>query len=128
MLRGLSTEIADLFQSNTLDYVYIDGNHDYDHVTHDLNVWWPKLKQGGLLAGHDYLIVDWQNSPKLENGKDIHVWADGYTWSIRNYSGKVEDGYAGIFGVNPAVEEFVKENGLQFELTNEWTSTFLIKK
>lgn len=128
MLRGLGEEIVHLFQDNSLDYIYIDGNHDYDHVLQDLNLWWPKLKQGGLMAGHDYLILDWENQPKLQNGKDIHVWANGYEWSIRNYPGKVEEGYAGVFGVNPAVEEFAKKNKLKFELTNEWTSSFLIKK
>lgn len=128
MLRGLGEEMVHLFQDNSLDYVYIDGNHDYDHVKQDLELWWPKLKPGGLMAGHDYLMVNWENAPKMDNGKDIHVWADGYQWSLRGYSGPVEDGYAGVFGVNPAVEEFVQQHNLQFELTNEWTSSFLIIK
>jgi len=128
MLRGLGEEMIHLFQDNSLDYIYIDGNHDYDHVKQDLELWWPKLKQGGLMSGHDYLLVDWDNAPKLDNDKDIHVWANGYQWSLRDYSGNVEDGYAGVFGVNPAVEEFVQQHNLQFELTNEWTSSFLIIK
>jgi len=128
MLRGLGEEMVHLFQDNSLDYIYIDGNHDYDHVKQDLELWWPKLKPGGLMTGHDYLMVDWPNAPKMDNGKDIHVWADGYQWSLRDYPGSVEDGYAGVFGVNPAVEEFVQQHNLQFELTNEWTSSFLIIK
>lgn len=128
MLRGLGEEMVHLFQDNSLDYIYIDGNHDYKHVKQDLELWWPKLKPGGLLAGHDFLILDWKRQPKLENGKDIHVWANGYDWSIRSYPGNVEDGYAGVFGVNPAVEEFTKNNNLEYELTNEWTSSFLIIK
>lgn len=129
MLRGLGEEMIHLFKDNSLDYIYIDGNHDYDHVKQDLKLWWPKLKAGGLLAGHDYLLdFDWKKQPKLDNGKDIHVWANGYNWSIRDYSGPVEDGYAGVFGVNPAVDEFAKKKGLKFELTNEWTSSFIIIK
>lgn len=129
MLRGLGEEMVHLFKDNSLDYIYIDGNHDYDHVKQDLELWWPKLKAGGLLAGHDYLLdFDWKKQPKLDNGKDIHVWANGYDWSIRDYSGPVEDGYAGVFGVNPAVDEFAKKKGLKFELTNEWTSSFIIIK
>lgn len=129
MLRGLGEEMVHLFKDNSLDYIYIDGNHDYDHVKQDLELWWPKLKAGGLLAGHDYLLdFDWEKQPKLDNGKDIHVWANGYDWSIRDYSGPVEEGYAGVFGVNPAVDEFAKKKGHKFKLTNEWTSSFIIIK
>jgi len=37
-----------------LDFVYIDGNHDYQYVMDDLTNWTPKVKKGGLMAGHDY--------------------------------------------------------------------------
>jgi len=43
-------EIADL----SLDFVYIDGNHDYQHVTEDITVWSKKVKPGGIISGHDY--------------------------------------------------------------------------
>lgn len=128
MLRGLGEELVDLFEDNSLDYVYIDGNHDYDHVKQDLDLWWPKLKSGGLLSGHDYLLINWEKQPKLDNGKDIHVWANGESWSIINKSGSPEDGYSGVFGVNPAVDEFVEEHKLECNLTREWTSSFIIIK
>ena len=128
MLRGLGEELVHLFKDNSLDYIYIDGNHDYDHAKQDLKLWWPKLRPGGLMAGHDYLQLNWERQPKLKNGKDIHVWADGENWSIINRPGTPEEGYSGVFGVNPAVEEFAAELGLDFELTSEWTSSFLIIK
>lgn len=128
MLRGLGEEMVHLFQDNSLDYVYIDGNHDYEHVKQDLEMWWPKLKSGGLMAGHDYLLLDWERQPKLENGLDIHVWADGRTWEIKSHPGTPEEGYSGVFGVNPAVDNFAKKHGLEFQLTGEWTSSFLIIK
>lgn len=37
-----------------LDLVYIDANHDYKYVREDILAWWPKIKKGGVLAGHDY--------------------------------------------------------------------------
>jgi hypothetical protein len=120
--------LVHLFKDNSLDYIYIDGNHDYDHAKQDLKLWWPKLRPGGLMAGHDYLQLNWERQPKLKNGKDIHVWADGENWSIINRPGTLEEGYSGVFGVNPAVEEFAAELGLDFELTSEWTSSFLIIK
>jgi Methyltransferase domain len=43
-----------LFPDEFFDFVYVDGNHDYDPVKQDVGVWWPKVKKGGLLAGHDF--------------------------------------------------------------------------
>jgi predicted O-methyltransferase YrrM len=38
---------------NELDFVYIDGNHRYEYVKKDMELYFPKLKKGGILAGHD---------------------------------------------------------------------------
>jgi hypothetical protein len=37
-----------------VDIVYIDALHTYDAVKADIKAWWPKIKPGGFLAGHDY--------------------------------------------------------------------------
>lgn len=37
-------------------FVYIDGNHDYEYVKQDIELWWPRLRDGGVLAGHDYSL------------------------------------------------------------------------
>jgi hypothetical protein len=55
LLEGLSPDAAGQFENATLDYVYIDGNHAYLAVREDLRAWNPKVRPGGLLAGHDYL-------------------------------------------------------------------------
>ncbi|MES2199322.1 MAG: class I SAM-dependent methyltransferase [Chlamydiota bacterium] len=34
--------------------MFIDGNHDYDFVKEDIKLWLPKVRAGGILAGHDY--------------------------------------------------------------------------
>jgi DNA-dependent RNA polymerase auxiliary subunit epsilon len=39
---------------NDLDFVYIDGNHSYKYVKDDIRIWYPKVKIGGVLAGHDF--------------------------------------------------------------------------
>ena len=36
------------------DFVYIDGNHEYEYVKQDLTNYYPMVKAGGILAGHDY--------------------------------------------------------------------------
>ena len=129
MVRALSSQAVHMFADNSLDYVYIDGNHAYDWVKQDLELWWPKLKSGGLMAGHDYLLVDWSRTENLPNGKDKHVYADGYQWSISpDFNPNHPIKYAGVFGVNPAVHEFAELHNLEYDLTNEWTSSFLIIK
>ncbi len=39
---------------NNLDFVYIDGDHRYNFVKKDIEMYYSKLKEGGLLAGHDF--------------------------------------------------------------------------
>jgi hypothetical protein len=45
---------ASLIAPESLDFVYIDASHDYESVKQDLACWWPKVKFGGMFAGHDY--------------------------------------------------------------------------
>jgi hypothetical protein len=40
--------------SSKVDSLYIDANHHYAEVLGDLEAWFPKVKSGGLLIGHDY--------------------------------------------------------------------------
>ena len=39
---------------NGLDFIYIDGNHTYEYVKKDINLYWPKLKLGGYMMGNDF--------------------------------------------------------------------------
>jgi len=48
-----SENAIDVIPDN-LDFVYIDGNHDYDHVKQDIDLYYPKVSIGGILGGHDY--------------------------------------------------------------------------
>lgn len=59
MLRGLSTTMAASIEDNSLDMVYLDAAHYYDGVLADLKVYYPKVKPGGIIAGHDYLNPDY---------------------------------------------------------------------
>ena len=55
LLRAASPAAAQLFTDVSLDFVYIDANHTYANAAKDIAAWWPKVKQGGIFAGHDYL-------------------------------------------------------------------------
>lgn len=57
LLRQTSLEAAARFRPGELDFVYIDGLHDYESVKADIAAWRPLVrsgKTGGVLAGHDY--------------------------------------------------------------------------
>jgi predicted O-methyltransferase YrrM len=57
MWRETSEQAASHFLERTLwpaDLVFIDALHDYEHVKQDIGLWWPKVRIGGILAGHDF--------------------------------------------------------------------------
>lgn len=43
------------FLDNSLDFVYIDADHRYEMVVKDLEMWYTKIRSGGILAGHDFI-------------------------------------------------------------------------
>jgi len=49
-----STVAAATVQDSSLDFVFIDAQHDYDSVTSDIAAWLPKVRQCGIIGGHDY--------------------------------------------------------------------------
>jgi predicted O-methyltransferase YrrM len=49
-----SVMASKLFQNESVDFVFIDADHSYEAVRQDIEVWLPKIKPGGMLAGHDY--------------------------------------------------------------------------
>lgn len=46
---------AGRFKNRSLSFVYVDGHHRFGSVLADLRIWWPKIRPGGILAGHDFL-------------------------------------------------------------------------
>jgi predicted O-methyltransferase YrrM len=53
-IQGNSWESAERFQDKSLDFVFIDADHDYDSVRKDIAAYLPKVKPGGVISGHDY--------------------------------------------------------------------------
>lgn len=74
-----------LFYDGWYDFVYLDADHRYEHVLADCRAWWPKVRSGGVLCGHDY----GRERPR----------------------GTLED--QGDWGVERAVKEFLAEVGLE---------------
>lgn len=51
--RAYSPVAATEYRDGELAFTYIDGNHALAAITADLNAWWPKVRLGGIFAGHD---------------------------------------------------------------------------
>ena len=58
-IRGWSYDVVDKYEDKSLDFIFIDGAHDYESVKRDIKDWFPKLKKGGTIGGHDYNEKDW---------------------------------------------------------------------
>lgn len=100
--RDYTTVCAKKVSDVSLDFVYVDARHDYKGVADDLRAWWPKLKCGGIFAGHDY--VDQNDVDKSFVRQD---------WT-KNYDGTVDKSRRVTRG---AVEDFARSVGRQLVVT-----------
>lgn len=55
---------AQSVDDGSLDYIHVDGNHSRDAVYADLVAWVPKVRVGGMVAGHDY--VHFKGRPDIQ--------------------------------------------------------------
>lgn len=92
MIRKFSHEAHQYFENESLDFIYIDGNHSYENVKQDLELWYPKLVKHGIICGDDYTTI-----PQ-------------------------EDVFGYSFGVKKAVDEFalLHKKNVSIDLTGEW--------
>ena len=89
--RMASLDAAELVDEGSLDLVFIDADHSYSGCLADCWAWWPKVKPGGWLSGHDYLNSDRRFTFGVNQAVDEFVAkverplrADGgTTWFIR---------------------------------------------
>jgi hypothetical protein len=84
------------YADSTFDYIYIDARHDFKGVYMDMEQWWPKLRVGGIMAGHDYVTQD--EGPQ-QTGQD---------WT-KNFDGTIDKTRTVVKG---AVNKFARENNL----------------
>lgn len=56
-MKGLSHLIAEAFGNESLDMIYIDGDHSEKAFRLDMESWVPKVKKGGVISGHDYGMI-----------------------------------------------------------------------
>jgi predicted O-methyltransferase YrrM len=85
LIRDHSINVSKRFQDEELDFVFIDACHQYEAVYADIKDWHPKVKNGGLVCGHDY-NTGWIGVTKAVNQffseikKPIAQTAKGNIW------------------------------------------------
>lgn len=85
IIRKWSMDAVDCFEDESLDFVFIDGNHDFKNVADDIVEWSKKVRKGGIVAGHDfydqdhgikfgvkYVVRAWMEYNKIENWFIMH--------------------------------------------------------
>lgn len=86
IMRMFSKEAVKSFEDKSVDFVFIDGDHSYEGVSEDIQMWKSKIKPGGWIGGHDY------NHPRLPGVKkavdevanqDEIELDDNRTWFVR---------------------------------------------
>lgn len=80
-----SNEALNHFQDNSLDFIFLDAQLTKKQMENDLKLWYPKLKTGGLFAGHDW-FSDGVHLPVLQFIKDnniqctLSVFDNAFVW------------------------------------------------
>jgi predicted O-methyltransferase YrrM len=77
LIRKFSMDAVKEFKDESLDFVYIDGNHDFINVTQDVYYWSKKVRSGGIVAGHDY-IKRRDEAAGVHVKQAMHGYTDAY--------------------------------------------------
>jgi len=90
LVRKFSLDAVKDFADESLDFVYLDGNHNFENVTAELAAWGAKVRVGGILAGHDYVRYTWPN--QIHVVQAVNGWTDAYEihpWFLLGTQAKV---------------------------------------
>ena len=76
IIRSSSMRAVRNFRPDSLDFVYIDGDHRFMQVAEDVVEWSKRVRKGGVVAGHDYFTsLPWARKFRCQVG----VVIDAYT-------------------------------------------------
>jgi Methyltransferase domain len=79
-----SLEAAGRFDADSMDLVYLDGDHSYPGVAADIRAWWPKVKPAGWIGGDDLSHEDPRFKFGVDQAVEEFVAATGLELEIHN--------------------------------------------
>lgn len=104
IVRKTSEEALKDFKDGSLDFVYIDANHDFPNFIFDLHHWSKKVKVGGIVSGHDYAIYSYKKHNHVKRA--LEAYARSYRMiplfivgAYEDHNGLIRDKYRSWFWV-----------------------------
>src|SRR3990167_4904804 len=73
IIRLPSLSALRMFPDESLDFVYIDANHDFPNFINDLHEWTKKVKIGGIVSGHDYAVYSYKKANHVKRALDAYA-------------------------------------------------------
>lgn len=73
IIKAYSLDAVKQFDNNSLDFVYIDANHEFRQVIDDIDEWARRVKNGGLVMGHDFALVD-NGYERIDVDPAVRAW------------------------------------------------------
>lgn len=80
--RDLSVRAAPTFEDDLFDWIYIDTDHSYETTRDELRAFAPKVKRGGVIAGHDYVMGNWATSYRYGVIEAVHEFCVESDWEF----------------------------------------------
>lgn len=77
IVYSLSMDAVKKFADGSLDFVYIDANHEFPYVAEDLFYWSKKVRSGGIVSGHDYLKVK-RKDGMVQVKEVVHAYTEAF--------------------------------------------------
>lgn len=79
VIKGDTVYAASVVPDNSLDFIFCDSCHSYDHLLAEIRAWAPKIKDTGYFTGHDIFFETVELAVREAFGKDWeettnHVW------------------------------------------------------
>ena len=83
-IRESSTLVACEVTGSYFPFVFLDASHLYHHIKADIAAWLPKVRKGGILAGHDYAVPRWPGVKQaVDEAFGNRVEHRGNSWVVR---------------------------------------------
>lgn len=80
--HALSTDACAQFEDDALDLIYIDTDHTYRGTHRELRAYAPKMRSGGVIAGHDYCVGDWAGDYRYGVIEAVHEFCVAEGWEL----------------------------------------------
>lgn len=87
LIKEKSVDAAKVLLDNSFDFIFLDADHSMKAILQDLDSYWPKLKSGGIIAGHDgnlfsvnFAVLSWSRNKGIDPSEILTVNNNSWYW------------------------------------------------